>query len=216
MIKNCSKWVLAFSLLFTASAAYAEGWYFGLGLGTSSYDLPGDFSEIEGLTNEINSFPGIDASFEMEDSDTALKLFGGFDLNSRLGFQFGYVDLGEVSFDFSLASDGTSFPPGTTEVSTTLNVEGLSAGVIGNLALSDSISLNGQVGLYLWDGEGEFISQDTTGFFDNSSDSVSDDGSDAYYGIGMDIGWFSLFYEIYDVDGDDVDLAGIAAKFRFN
>ncbi len=214
MIRNCNRLSLLCAALFSVSAVHAADWYFGIGAGVSTYDAFGDFSDTEQDVNELDDFPGIDASFDVDDSDTAVKLFAGFPLTSSFGVEFAYVDLGETSVNFTLESDGTFFSPGSTEVSGSASIDGLSAGLIGNLPLSDTVSLNGRAGVYLWDAEGDFSAQDTTGIFDDFSDSVSDDGNDVYYGIGLDIGWFGLFYEIYDIDGDDVDLLGVSAKFN--
>jgi hypothetical protein len=95
------------------------------------------------------------------------------------------------------------------------SVNGFNAGVRGRLPLSERVSINGGAGLYAWKIKSKFEVRDTTGFF-FSNDSDSDDGVDAYYGAGLDIGWFGVFYEIYDIDGSDIDFAGVAAKFRLD
>jgi hypothetical protein len=48
MTKNQISLALAFVFLFGTPVAYSEGWYFGLGLGTSSYDLPDEFNDLRG------------------------------------------------------------------------------------------------------------------------------------------------------------------------
>lgn len=216
MFRIVSKMFLAFTVLFGVPAAHGE-WYIGIAAGVSTYDLPGDieetFGELDELTGMIDSIPGIDASFEVEDEDTAFKIFARNEISDNLGIEFGYVDLGETAADFSLVSDGTSSAAGTTSISSAISVNGFNAGVVGMLPLSGSVSLNGRAGLYLWNIEAEFSAEDTTGDFYNESFSDSDDGNDIYYGLGLDIGWLSLFYEIYEIDGDDVDLAGLAVKF---
>jgi hypothetical protein len=219
MIKTCSKLILAFSALFSMSAVRCE-WYAGVAAGISSFDTPGDleaiFSDLDQLTDMLDAAPGVDASFEFEDEDTAVKIFAGNRINSNLAFEFGYVDLGETTADFSLVSDGTSFPSGTTTAISAISVDGFNAGVVGILPLSDSASLNGRAGIYLWDGEAEFVAEDTTGDFTNEAFSGSDDGNDVYYGLGLDIGWFGFFYETYDIDGDDVNLIGVSARLELN
>lgn len=218
MLKTFSKWVLVSAVLFTMPAAHCE-WYIGVGAGVSAYDIPGDLEEIFGgldeLTDEIDSFPGIGATFEFEDEDTGVKIFAGIPINPNLAVEFGYVDLGETTVEFTMDSDGTSAPPGMTSISSSISVDGFNAAVVGSLPVSDSVSLNGRVGVYLWDVEAEFNSVDTTGEFFNDSFSVSDDGNDIYYGLGLDVGWLRLFYEIYDIDGDDINLAGVAVRFGF-
>ena len=120
MLKTFSKWFLAFSVFSTMSTAHCE-WYLGFGAGVSSYDLPSDLEEIFGgldeLTSEIDDLPGVDASFEFDDEDTAFKVFAGIPLNQNFAVEFGYVDLGETTTEFSLESDGTSGPAGTASAS---------------------------------------------------------------------------------------------------
>jgi OmpA-OmpF porin, OOP family len=215
MTKNQSRLILAFVFTFGAPVAYSDGWYFGLGLGTSSYDLPGELNDLKGLINSVNDIPGVTASFDIEDSDTAVKLFSGFNINSNFAVEFGYVDLGEISADFSLTDDGSfTGEPGSLVFSGADSVSGFSAGLVGRLPLSGSVSVSARVGAYFWELDSKFAFEDTIeGSF---SGSESDDGQDIYYGLGLDIGWFGLFYEVYDIDGEDVDFLGVSASFGLN
>ncbi|HEX5057223.1 MAG TPA: outer membrane beta-barrel protein [Gammaproteobacteria bacterium] len=218
MVSNFSKCLLIFVVLSNMPAAYCHGWYIGIGAGISTYDLPNDLestlNDLDQATSDLNDL-GVDASFDADDSDTAAKIFGGFNINPYFGIEFGYIDLGETTADFSLDSDGNLFPSGETRVGSSFSVDGFNAGVVGSLPFSDLISLNGRAGVYFWNSKSEFSARDTTGAFFNDSFSESDNGNDIYYGVGLDIGWFGLFYEIYDIDGDDINLAGISAKFSF-
>jgi hypothetical protein len=216
MIRDCYKPVLLCAALLGAPVVKAEDWYVGLGFGSSTYEFADDLEDMGGLADEMDDYPGIDASFDSEDGDTAVKIFAGMPLNHIFTFEFGYVDLGETTADFSLDSDGSLLPAGSTRVSSVISIDGFNAGLIASLPLSDSASINGRAGVYLWNAEGQFESEDSTGFFENISESVSDDGNDAYYGAGLNAGWFDFFYEIYDIDGEDVDFLGISAKYQLN
>ena len=46
------------------------------------------------------------------------------------------------------------------------------------------------------------------------SGSDSGDGNDIFYGLALNIGWFELFYDTYDIDGDDIDFIGVSARFE--
>lgn len=217
MIKNSSKLVLFFVFCCNVSAGYCQGWHIGIGLGTASYDMPDEVNDLEEVVGFLGDIPGIDASFEADDSDTAVKIFAGTPINESFGVELGYVDLGEISLDFSLIDDGSSTgDPSTTIISGADSVAGFSAGLVGSIPVSDSVSLNGRLGIYFWQLDSEAAIEDTTGAFDNLRDSSSDNGNDAYYGLGLDIGWLGLFYEVYDVDGEDVDFLGISASFELN
>src|SRR5688572_10676070 len=194
MIKKYIKSGLLLAALFNVSATYSLDWYVGIAAGSASYDVPQDFRELDALTEEANSFPGIEASFDTDDSDTAIKVFGGFNVNPNFGVEVGYVDLGEMANEFSLESDGSDFPPGVASVVGSTSVYGFNGGVVGSLPFSDSVSLSGRAGAYFWFWEDEFVATDTTGLFFNDADSEEDEGADIYYGVALDISWFSLFY----------------------
>lgn len=204
-------------LMLAFPAAHAQNWYVGIGLGNTSTDL----AEDEELVNEEvefwNSISGVTASGSVDDSDTGLKVFGGYSFNDYLAVDFGYADLGEVGSEIRLVSDGSnfSFPSGSATSTATLGVSGLFGGVVGKLPLTDFLSLQGRAGLYLWDLEYDETNSGTGAYSGTTSFSDSDDGSDLYYGLGLNIGWFGLFYEVYDIDGDDVDFIGASANFNF-
>jgi hypothetical protein len=214
MLKTLTKSLFALMVLFNATAAYSQ-FYFGVAAGTASVDLPDEYNDLAEIVDDAKSIPGIDASADAQDSDTGLKLFAGTHLGEHLAVEFGYIDLGETSFDFSLIDDGSATgDPSTTIIAANSSVSGLSFAGVGKLPFSDTSSLNGRVGIYLWESESDVSFFDTTGFFGNFSDSSTDDGNDVFYGVGLNINWFELHYDVYDIDGEDVDFIGVSARFE--
>jgi OmpA-OmpF porin, OOP family len=212
MLKTFTKTLLALMVLFNATAAYSQ-WYFGVAGGTSSFDLPDEIDELNRLIDDVNTIPGVDASFDAEDSDTGMKLFAGNRLSDTLAIEFGYIDLGEISADFSLVDDGTSTgDPISAFVSERNSVSGFSFAAVGELPFSETASLIGRIGVYVWESEYEFSSEDSD--FGSFSESGSDDGNDIFYGVGLNVGWLELFYDVYDIDGDGVNFIGLSARFE--
>jgi hypothetical protein len=119
----------------------------------------------------------------------------------------------KFSADFSLTDNGSfTGEPGSLVFSGGATVFLVSVpGLSGKLPLSDSVSLSARAGAYFWELDSKFAFQDT--IEGNFSGSESDDGQDIYYGLGLDIGWFGLFYEVYDIDDEDVDFLGVSPSF---
>lgn len=215
-LKKISFPLLAAGLLLANSSANAQDWYFGVGFGNSSVDVSGVEGQLNDLAATANSLPGVNAIVNVDDSDTGIKIFSGVNMSENLAFEFGYADLGEVSLDFSLTDDGSfSGTPGSSTVSETDSVSGFYGAAIGKAPLSDLVTLSGRLGVLFWDLETDLTSVDTTGFFGSYTESGSDSGNDIFYGAALAIGWFEIFYDVYDIDGDDVDLMGVSVKFGF-
>lgn len=87
--------LLALGVSGTASAQ-ASPWYLGIGGGQSSTSI--DMTGISGSSDE---------------TDTAWKVFGGYQFNQYIGAEVGYVDLGSASFNGTLSQPIPPFPAGT-------------------------------------------------------------------------------------------------------
>lgn len=78
------KKIIAVALFATASVAYAGG-YFGAGLGQSSAD--------------VGQYYG--PSVSVSDTDTAFKIFGGYEFNENIAIEGGYTYLGEFGGSYT-------------------------------------------------------------------------------------------------------------------
>lgn len=149
------KKIIPFTLLAVSSIANAGG-YLGVGLGQSSADiLPIDFG------------PGVYSS--VTDTDTAVKFFGGFELNRNFAVEIGYTYLGEMGVDYS---DGIYNDFERAETSAAYFA------AVGSIPLG-GVSLFGKVGFASWnmdyswsDDFGEYWSESTSGV-------------DPMFGVGM-------------------------------
>lgn len=97
-----------------------------------------------------------------EASSTGFRLRLGLPINESLNFEAAWIDQGEGDVDngggAKLAADGLQFS------------------VMGLMPAGDNLKLFGRLGLYMWNGE----------LKDAGAFSGSDDGTDLFYGLGLD------------------------------
>ena len=120
--------------------------------------------------------------------------YGGYRLNNNFDIEGSYYDFGEMS------NGGNS-----------LDIDGLSLGVVGSVPLSDTFSVFAKVGAHFWDAD---ISGPIVGQFSDDSD------TDLFYGVGVDYALndqWSIRGEIerYEVDKFDLDVASVGITFNF-
>lgn len=149
-------------------SAQDTGWYVGAGGGSADVDVSG-----------------------FDDASSA-KVFGGYHLTRHLGFEGGFVDLGEFDFDPV---------PGTS-----VEVDGIQIVAIARLPLGEKVSLFGKGGLYAWEADATILGV--------SIPIEDDDGTDSTFGFGVEFlpGKWGVRgeWERFDIDGDDVDLISVS------
>lgn len=132
----------------------------------------------------------------LSDEGTSTKLFLGYSLNPSVAVEFAYVDTGEGEQD-SIFGDFTA------------STDGFEISAVGLLPVNNTVGFLGRLGLYSWDLDVEL-----------GGASASDSGTDLTYGFGIqvELGKTAALrgeYQIYDIDGDDIDNIGISVLFRF-
>ena len=193
--------------LFAGQAVAADsGWYVGGSLGQSKADVSaGDIKsalEAAGATGVVAS---------VDNTDTAWKIFGGYQLNKNLGFELGYVNLG------TLSSSATYATPAGSPVRASGDGDGFEFSVVGTLPLTETIAIFGKVGAFAWN-------VDATATTSLGSVSVSEDGTDLTYGLGAN--WqfmknvsaraeWQRFSDIANGGNAAVDMYSVGAVFRF-
>ncbi len=215
---------LIFCILWLyASFACAGSWYIGAGAGNSSFHYYEDFiADNQSDLDDINQIAGVNASASSDDSDTAIKLFGGYDFNKYFSVEAGYTDLGESSYSFSL-TDSTGPVTDRIYLNSTYGISGFHSAAIGKIPLSELVSLTARLGIYVWKVDTDESIRIEGTVSSQASDSSSDDGTDLFYGIGLNVSWFSVYYETYNIDANiggnsqelDADLIGISGSFTF-
>ena len=178
--------LLCLAILFAASAGAAEpGWYlFGFGGEASTSGV----SENEATQNLIDLFEGnglevIDSTAEIDDSDTAFGLGGGYQLNENFALEFAYVDLGSANYRFAATVEDGQGNQADADVELESSADGPVFSALGIWPIGERFSLFGRVGFSLLNAKGTArvtIDGETAG---GSQDSQK---ADPLFGIGAE------------------------------
>jgi OOP family OmpA-OmpF porin len=134
----------------------------------------------------------LDSGSNVDDEDNGYTMGIGVRMGPNVAIEGGYVDLGEVSGN-----------------SSTLETTGAFAGLGLFIPLQPGFELTGRAGLIAWD-------QD----FKTPLSTMSDDGTDIYFGIGAAFQvsrelHLTVGFDRYDINDKDVDMLSLGAKFYF-
>jgi len=151
----------------------------------------GPYAGIGGGSSSMDS-----ASTDETFKDTSLKVFLGYQLSDKLAAEIAYSSYGEL-IDV----------PGTTS---TIEVSGLEASVLGKLPVNSKFSLFGRVGFWAWDASIPFY----------GSYLELEDGVDPFFGAGLEYNPTDKLqlrfevnqHEIADTDGTTVN-GTVAMRF---
>jgi OOP family OmpA-OmpF porin len=130
--------IVAGSLMSAAALAQSAarpGWYAGAGIGQSRAQ---DLDSIDGTF----AGRGITSSSAITGTDTALKLFGGYQFTPYIGAEGGYTNLGKFDINSSVAGPTSGTGAGTWEAK---NVWSLAA--VGTLPITSQLAAIGKLGL---------------------------------------------------------------------
>jgi OOP family OmpA-OmpF porin len=179
---------LAFlGLMMVGPAAFAANQgYLGASFGQSKSD------DLADAISTGFALAGVPSS--VDESDSAWKLFGGFEVSQNLSVEFAYVDLGEV----------TGKGGGAT---VSVESSGFSASVLGTIPLSQRAGIFGRFGLFNWDA-------DISGSGPGGSLVASDSGTDLAFGFGANFGLgrntkIRVEWERFELDDVDADLISV-------
>ena len=133
-------------------------------------------------------------------SSTSWEIFGGWEMNQYLAFEAGYIYGGKPKDDIAGA---------TVEMET----HAIQASVLGSLWVNDAFGVFGRLGMLSWkaDAEGRVNGQVLA--------RSSDDGTDAFYGVGiatvLDGALLRAEYRIADFGDIDYSQYSINVAWRF-
>jgi OOP family OmpA-OmpF porin len=189
------------SLLAAAIAAVSpvfaadSGWYLGLGGGqATSSDWVSEDEALETL-DIIGSELGVigfigTAEADSDDSDTSVKVFGGYQYSPYFAVELGYADLGENTADAT--ADGAfifidGFIIGTGGIKATGESTAYMLDAVGRFNATPWLTLFAKAGVYQADTELTltFTLADETGAI-SGSDSIDDSNSGLHFGAGLD------------------------------
>ena len=181
---------------------------------TQSLRAEGVYIGIDYLNNKIDT--GVtNISSNLDEKDTGYSLYAGMPINENLDIEISYQDFGEASFS-GVAGNQFIYKSTTYEFITTASakktVDSYGIAAKPKYNINDNVTVYGKLGLHNWDSEYKFNVA-------TANANVSDDGTDIFYGAGIQVAYNNLSarvgFTIYDLGGDDVDSinAGLAYKF---
>lgn len=176
--------------LLASTSAFAEihpGFYVGGGVGEASVKID-------------------DSGFD--ESDSAFKVFAGYNFNPYLAVEAAYFDGGTAEH-----VSASRFVGGSIEVSTS----GLNLSVLGRLPLNDTFSLHARVGIASYDVDTEIFAYSPVS---QERFEDSDSSEDLSYGVGAAFNLTSSFelraeYEAVDASDGELTLISVSALYKF-
>src|SRR5262245_3192602 len=202
-----------------------EGFYVGVGFGTSTFDQSKQEFDA-GIFGSIaaSGFTVLNPVSELDASSNELRGFVGYKLNAYFGFELAFVDIGTLNYAATMTLSGGGLPsPTPSSLAGDLSAKGPVLSVLGTVPLRKRWEVYGRAGLFYADtslGVGASISSVA------SSSSVSAHSTDWVVGIGGAFNpsrRFSIrleYQKLKDVgDPDrtgegDVDLVDLALAIR--
>ncbi|MDJ0911283.1 MAG: outer membrane beta-barrel protein [Woeseiaceae bacterium] len=204
--------VAAIGLLQPGVASAQDDWYVSANVGSLSLDY-----DAADLTSDLASRGWTITDVTVDDSGTAWKIVGGFNVSEYFAVEAGFVDLGDVTTRYS-----TTIPP--TEIdnilSDTFDVhplqgDGWVTSAVVRWPIQDSFAFTARAGLFFW--ESDLDVRVVTG--GTGSVSGTESGTDAMYGIGLE--WqlsdkwsVTADYERYQLN-EWIDVPFVGVKFTF-
>ena len=140
---------------------------------------------------------GTSADYIVDDSDLAYGLSVGYRINRYFAIEAGYQDLGESSVIGTgtggagpgFGGSGNTFGDNTRlrgdDASLYTDTSGFTLGAAASYPVNNQLDVYAKAGVFVWDTDYDYDGDVTIGGVDlTGPGSVSDDGSDIYYGIG--------------------------------
>ena len=185
-----------------------KGFYAGLSIGQSKF--PGACDSSGGVTLS-----------NCKDTDTAWKIFGGYQFTPNLAVELGYNDFGRISSDASVTMGGSTFTGNAKIEATAFEATG-----IGILPLGHQFSLYGKLGVYYAETKSSANIAQTTPPFASGSSSASDNNTNLTFGFGArydltkNISLRAEWQRFSKVGSDstgkgDIDVLAIGGLYRF-
>jgi len=194
------KKILPFTLLAMSGAASAAGGYVGVGFGQSSADVEPVYYDIDWTTH-------------VSDTDTAFKIFGGYEFNRNIALEGGYTYFGEFGVDYRYLN--TSYVESYKSDAGAFYVA-----AVGSIPLGP-VSLFGKVGLAHWfvdysesDPWGEFWSDNATGINPMFGFGVKIDASNVF-ALRLEAERYLDVGDKFYTGQSDVDVLSVSGVFKF-
>ncbi len=210
IIKHLFKIIMLIYLLALSDVALAGKWIMGISIGAAKSD------NDDGLLNSQLAASGLNATASTENSiDIRWQLYGGYDFVDRWGIELGYLDLGKVETTFTgTTSDIEAFLNSAQDIHPQ-TAQGWLLSMIHYFPIDYDTRLKARIGVYNW--EADYTLQGG-----NASKSVSENGSDISFGIGLELGeWHAtgtighLKWDHYTIEDKQFEIFSFGFSFVF-
>lgn len=183
-VKQCSRYLVATAgiALIQLQPVYAASntpglFFFGAETGSADYSSA-DFI-ADNFQNEVAAqLSGISPAYNKDNTDSGVRITGGYQFNRYISAIFTFSDLGQYTFN----GTGTS---GTNIVSYDIKADTFGIELGGELAfpvMDNKLIPYANAGLFIWSSEAEWtVLSSISGEIHGSA---TDDGNDFVYGIG--------------------------------
>jgi OmpA-OmpF porin, OOP family len=190
------------SIAFAQPAQSQNSFYMGVSVGQTKID-----TGVSGLTGTAS----------LDESDTGYKIFGGYQFDQIWGVELQYADFGKASLKgnngdrFTFEGTQYEFLANNSEVS--VKAKSLGAAIVAGYNVSSVVRPYVKLGLHRWDSDASVSSN-------AGNISISDNGTDPFYGIGVQ---FSITDQLaarieaehYKYDREKAQLISAALMYRF-
>jgi len=205
----------ASAMLLGASAvqaAEAGNWYVGGAVGRAEIQ---DFPSAGSIDGELGAI-GITSSSQVDDRDTAWRLYGGYQFNPYAAVEVGYVDFGNGSFSSQVTA------PSVGSISGDTKADGVSVALVGQWPIGNAFAVTGKIGAIIWHSESRVSASGVA----IAEESRNDRGTDLMFGIGgrydftpsvaLRADWDRYRKVGAGVsDKSDIDMLSVGVQFRF-
>ena len=149
------------------------------------------------------------ANVDKDENDVGFKLFAGYKLNTYLGVEAGYVNLGEASVS---ALDTTTTPGTPRSLTASSETQGFALFGVGRMPAYGPLTLFYKLG-------GVFADREVERSFDSAALREDDEQIEFAAGVGTELQLgprqaVRFEYEYYDLE-DQVDLFSVGYQFGF-
>ena len=153
----------------------------------------------------------------LDEKDSGYALFIGTEVDKNFDVEFSYNNFGEASVSGNNGStfnvNGTAYQFTAAGAKLAAKADSFGLALKPKLTLGQNVDLVGTLGYHKWE------SKLTASVSNISGGSITEDGYDFFYGIGIKANFqnFSagLGYNIYKLDSEDVKSLGLRAAYTF-
>lgn len=196
----------------SASSSFAQDsayYYGGLSIGQSQATI-----DEQGITSSLLAAGLASTSMSKDESDTAYKLFGGYQFNRNFAIEAGFFDLGSFGYTVNTTPTGT--------LNGRIKIQGINLDLVGTLPVSERLSVIGRIGAQ---GARSRDTFSATGAVGVANANPRENEVNYKLGLGLQYEWSNSFfvraeaerYRINDAIGNlgDVTLYSVSLVFPF-